>query len=201
MSRTTLTVVAIAVSLLPWTAAAPQTSGADGPVYTARGDLVPPPQYRQWVYLSTGLNMSYVKRPHAAGHDLFGNVFVNREAYEGFLRTGTWPDKTQLVLEERGATHKGSINKQGFYQSSQIIGLEMHVKDSARFTGGWAFFRHNGGKPAPQIPYAADCYTYHKDHAAVDTTFVQFYPTLRELARKKGTLSAAYVAEQAKAGP
>jgi hypothetical protein len=33
----------------------------------------------------------------------------------------------------------------------------------------------------------------------VDTTFVQFYPTLLGVARQNGTLSAAYVAEQAQA--
>jgi len=33
----------------------------------------------------------------------------------------------------------------------------------------------------------------------VDTTFVQFYPTLLPLAKEKGTLSAAYVKETAKA--
>jgi hypothetical protein len=30
----------------------------------------------------------------------------------------------------------------------------------------------------------------------VDTTFVQFYPTLIDLATKKGTLSAAYLHDQ-----
>jgi hypothetical protein len=32
-------------------------------------------------------------------------------------------------------------------------------------------------------------------HAAVDNTFVQFYPTLLPIATAKGTLSAAYKAE------
>jgi hypothetical protein len=32
----------------------------------------------------------------------------------------------------------------------------------------------------------------------VDTTFVQFYPTLIDLATKKGTLSAAYLQDQEK---
>lgn len=41
----------------------------------------------------------------------------------------------------------------------------------------------------------ASCYTCHREHAAVDTTFVQFYPTLFPIARDKGTLSAAYLKE------
>jgi hypothetical protein len=42
------------------------------------------------------------------------------------------------------------------------------------------------------IPLAADCYSCHAAHAAVDTTFVQFYPTLLPIATRKGTLSTAY---------
>ena len=42
------------------------------------------------------------------------------------------------------------------------------------------------------IPQSADCYSCHTDHAAVDTTFVQFYPTLLPIAIAKGTLSASY---------
>ena len=43
-----------------------------------------------------------------------------------------------------------------------------------------------------------DCYSCHEQHGAVDTTFVQFYPTLIELAKQKGTLSPSYKAEEAK---
>jgi hypothetical protein len=202
MSRTRLTLVALGLSLMPWAALMAQTpAAAAGPVYTAQGELVPPKDYREWVYLSTGMNMSYLKVQSGAARDVFSNVFVNPQSYREFLRTGTWPDKTLLVLEVRSATNKGSINQRGFYQNSEILGLEVHVKDSARFQGGWAFFGDNDGKPAKQIPFTADCYTCHKDHAAVDTTFVQFYPTLLEVAKQQGTLSAAYTAEQAKPAP
>ncbi len=39
------------------------------------------------------------------------------------------------------------------------------------------------------IPQSADCYSCHTAHGAVDTTFVQFYPTLLPIARSKRTLS------------
>ena len=45
------------------------------------------------------------------------------------------------------------------------------------------------------IPTSTDCYSCHAAHAAVDTTFVQFYPTLLPIATSKGTLSAAYQKE------
>ena len=199
MSRMTLRPAMFILALLPW-AAHPQTPATNAPVYTAAGELLPPTQYREWIYLSTGMNISYIKRMAGMSHDMFSNVFVNPEAYREFQRSGTWPDKTMLVLEVRGATNKGSINKQGFYQNSDIMGLEVHVKDT-RFQGGWAFFADNGGKPEKQVAYTADCYSCHKAHAAVDTTFVQFYPTVLEVAKKKGTLSAQYVAEQAQPAP
>jgi hypothetical protein len=72
------------------------------------------------------------------------------------------------------------------------------VKDEARFPGKWAFFSYNSASGnAGMIPQKADCYTCHTAHAAVDTTFVQFYPTLLPVAQKKGTLSEAYLKDEA----
>jgi hypothetical protein len=47
------------------------------------------------------------------------------------------------------------------------------------------------------VPTTAECYSCHEQHAAVDNTFVQFYPTLLPIAESKGTLSAAYKKESA----
>jgi hypothetical protein len=169
-------------------------TSSTAPEYTNDGRLKMPEQYREWVYLSTGFNMSY-NPAMRMGHDMFDNVFVNVEAYRAFLATGTWPDKTMLVLEVRGAESRGSINKVGSYQSPSRMGLEVHVKDEARFQGKWAFFGFSGTQPAVMIPTSADCYSCHADHAAVDTTFVQFYPTLLPVAQNKGTLSTSYLKE------
>ncbi len=79
------------------------------------------------------------------------------------------------------------------------MGLEVHVKDEARFQGKWAFFGFGEGKTAKMVPTTAECYKCHAEHAAVDTTFVQFYPTLLPVAKSKGTLSAGYVKENAAA--
>ncbi len=132
-----------------------------------------------------------------ADHSMFDNVFVNPEAYRSFSQTGTWPDKTVLVLESRGAESKASINKAGHFQSAGVMGLEVHVKDASR--GGWAFYEFNSDAPAKMVPTTVDCYSCHHDHAAVDTTFVQFYPTLLPLAKQKGTLSDNYLKDEAKA--
>jgi hypothetical protein len=176
--------------------AASENAAAYTPTYTRDGDLVPPLQYREWIYLTTGMDMSYVPGSDPS-MSMFDNVFVNPEAYRSFLSTGTWPDKTVIVLETRGASSKGSINKAGHFQSGSVMGLEVHVKDEARFPGKWAFFDVASESKATLFPQKAACYSCHAEHAAVDTTFVQFYPTLLPIAQKKGTLSPAYLKEKA----
>ena len=166
------------------------------PAYTSDGGLELPAHYREWVYLSSGFDMSY--RPGMQmGPHMFDNVFVDPQSYRQFLKSGTWPDKTILVLEVRRARERGSINRTGRYQDLEVMGLEVHLKDEARFRDKWAFFAFDGKPVGRLIPRTADCYSCHAAHGAVDTTFVQFYPTLLPLARSKGTLARSYLAEQA----
>lgn len=184
------------------TAAAPSTestSPTQKPTYTTDGRLLFPANYREWIYLTSGVDMSYSPNAMGMDHSMFDNVFVNPDAYKSFLQTGTWPDKTMLVLEVRVAGTKASINKSGHYQTSELMGREVHVKDESRFPGKWAFFGFDNEGPSKQVPKEASCYSCHEQHAAVDTTFVQFYPTLIELAKKKGTLSANYLKDEAAA--
>jgi hypothetical protein len=165
------------------------------PEYTSDGQMKLPENYRQWIYLSTGFDMSYDPDAMQMEHHVFDNVFVAPEAYKSFLNTGTWPNKTVLVVESRMGIGKGSINQKGNYQSTEIMGIETHVKDEARFPGKWAFFGFGDEKTAKMIPTNMECYSCHAAHAAVDTTFVQFYPTLLPIAQSKGTLSASYQKE------
>ena len=171
-------------------------SAADGPNYTTDGQLKMPEHYREWIFLTSGVDMSYSPNPAMAGHSMFDNVFVNPSAYRSFQQTGTWPDKTTLVLEIRGAEGPSSINKRGHSQSPEIMGMEVHVKD-AKLDGGWGFFEFDGSGSSKLIKRPASCYECHESHAAADTTFVQFYPTLLGVAKTKGTLSPAYLKELA----
>ena len=164
----------------------------------AAADSVPqfdyPADYRDWIFLSSELDMTY-SASMPMDHHMFNNVFVNPEAYKVFKATGRWPDKTVLVKEVRGAQAKGSINRGGMFQDTEIMELEVHAKDEKRFPGQWAFFVFGDTKPAAAIPQAAQCYTCHASHGAVDNTFVQFYPTLKPIAEGKKTLSAAYLGD------
>ncbi len=157
------------------------------------GKLEFPANYREWIFLSSSLDMSYNKLQAMMGHSMFDNIFVDPASYREFLQSGTWPEKTELVMEMRGSTEKGSINQHGKYQSGEPMGVEVHIKDSARFPGGWAFFVFGGKEPAQPLPQTAECYSCHQQHGAVNTTFVQFYPTLLPVATQKHTLNPKYL--------
>lgn len=159
--------------------------------YTADGALIFPADYREWVFLTSGVNMNYSDDALRMDHDMVDNVFVDPASWRVFKQTGKWPDGTVLVKEPRMGAHTGSINKSGTFQTEQRFGLEVHVKDTTRFKGGWAFFVHGDERPAQAVPRTAACYSCHQDHGAVETTFVQFYPTAKPIAVKVGTFDAA----------
>ncbi len=151
-----------------------------------------PDNYRQWVFLTSSLDLNY-DTAAAPGHHMLDNVFVDPQAYAAFQKTGTWPVGTILVKENRMAESAGTLSKAGQFQTG-VMNLEIHIKDGARFAGKWSFFVSADGKtPGRLMPQSASCYSCHQDHAAVDTTFVQFYPTLMPIAQAKGTLSPSYL--------
>ena len=158
------------------------------------GKLVRPEGYREWVFLSSCLGMNY--NPTPGSPDQFTNVFVPQRAYHEFLSGGKWPDKTMFVLEERASESKGSINKSGHFQTD-LAGLAVEVKDENRFPDKWAYFSFRGDAKSVESNPKAQCWQCHDDNAAVEHTFVQFYPTLLPVARGKGTLAPAYQKEAA----
>ena len=146
------------------------------PAYTPDGKMQVPADYRSWMFLTSGFDMSYVEGPAATSHR-FGNVFVDRSSYEAFVKTGIWPDKTIFVLEQRAGSADDPLVKRGQFQVGPPTGTEIHVKDSGK--GGWAFYAFaKDGSPAAMLPKTASCYSCHEDHGQNDTTFTQYYPTL-----------------------
>jgi hypothetical protein len=160
----------------------------DRPEYSGT-QLVRPVAYREWVYLSSGLGMEY--NAVAGGPENFTNVFVPQWAYRAFLATGKWPDQAMFVLESRGSQTKGSINKTGHFQT-ELTGLAVEVKDESRYAGKWAYFSFGGEKKTAEAMTGPTdvCWQCHDGNAAVEHTFVQFYPTLKPVALKFGTYRA-----------
>jgi hypothetical protein len=165
-----------------YSAASPAFS--DHPQYTSDNKLLPPQNYREWIYLSSGLGMSY--SPSIGGHEMFTNVFVVPWAYQEFIKTGKWPDKTMFVVEERDSETKGSINKVGHFQTD-MMGMGVEVKDETRYPEKWAYFNFDEDTKSASPNPKGGCWQCHEDHAAVEHSFVQFYPTLKPVAKKFGT--------------
>src|SRR5271166_863644 len=141
---------------------------AQGPQFTAAGKLMRP-NYREWIYLSSGLGMTYSAESKSESPS-FDNVFVSPAAYREFMSTGHWPEKTMFVLEIRAASSHGSINKGGHFQS-ELIAIEAEVKDSAKYPDKWAFFSFGDtpgklGDTARMIPNGSVCQTCHGKNGA-----------------------------------
>ena len=169
---------------------------SDAPRYNGQGELLRPEDYREWIFLTSGLGMNYGPAVVRTATPPFDNVFVRPESYREFVKTGKWPDKTVFILEIRASTQHGSINKSGNFQTDLIV-VEAAVKDEARFQEKWGYFGFPGpagvlAKTSKRIPPTASCNQCHSTNAAVENTFVQFYPTLLEVAETKGTLNSYY---------
>jgi cytochrome c553 len=156
--------------------------------YTNGDELVRPEGYREWVFLSSGLRLSSNTSPVEGA--TFTNVFVDPSAYHQFLATGSWPDKTVLVEEKRTASNKGSLDKASQFQTD-LTGLAVQVKDAARFPDSWGYFSFDSSQKTAKANAKARCGQCHHDGGAVDSTYVQFYPTLKPVAQLFGTLHEA----------
>jgi len=165
-------------------AAAPEEK-TPRPQYDEKGQLVRPADYREWMFLSAGYGMNY--NPGPGSHEMFTNVFVQRWAYDDFVKSGKWPEQTMFVIDERDAASRSSINQKGHYQTD-LMGLAVEVKDSSRNPDKWAYYGFGAeNKSAGAMPHGNPCWACHDAHAAVEHTFVQFYPTLKPVAQKFGT--------------
>ncbi len=166
--------------------------------FNEKGELERPSDYREWVYLGTGLGMTYFDAgvPGALETPFFDSVFVNPEAWKKFKTNGVWPDGTTFILEIRYSAGQSGINKAGFFQSD-IATLEAAVKDSKRFEGNWGYFQFGNAvfglrDTSPVLPKNAGCIACHTANAAVENSFTQFYPEALRVALEHKTVKANY---------
>jgi Cytochrome P460/Putative zinc-finger len=119
--------------------------------------------YQGWVLASSSTELVHPGEARLAeGKDIRQNVYMSPEAYREYRRSGVFPEGTILVLEENQVTNLVTLAS---------------VKDR-RFDNGWGYFRVEGSK-TQALPEAAGCIACHRDRAATDHVFTQFYPTLK----------------------
>ena len=176
---------------------------AKEPRYTADGQLIRPDDYRTWVFAGANLGLRYAEgaatpqRERDRNQDDetgdFHNIYINAEAYAHYGKTGKFPDGTVLVMDVYTALAKEPQNivDHGHFPGAQD-GFEVAVKNSKRPDGSstvWAYYLFDG--PGGKLLSTAKaqpnktCYECHKQHAADDNVWVQFYPTLRAATQRK----------------
>jgi len=96
--------------------------------YIGGDQMAVPADYRQWVFLTSSLDLNY-NTAATPSHHMLDNVFVDPASYKAFLNSGTWPDKTVLIKENRMAESAGTLSKSGQFQVG-VMNLEIHVKDA-----------------------------------------------------------------------
>src|SRR5712672_2273482 len=112
------------------------------PRYADGNQLIRPEGFREWMFVGSNLNMGYSEGPPPA-ESRFHNVYIQPEAYRQYAATGTFPDKTVMVMEVLAAGTNASINKKGQFED-RAIGVEVSVKDETRFPEKWAYFNFIG---------------------------------------------------------
>jgi hypothetical protein len=187
----------------------------EGPVFTSDGSLVRPEGVERWVLVGASLGMGYAPAAGAGaaadgeratdgaasgngsdtspvalspagdrGADHFHNVHLDPASFDHYAETGEFPEGAMLAMVVHPAVRGAAPSRRGWVEGERS-GLEVAVKDSRRFDGGWAYFDFTGGggrlRPAARPFPPAACAACHAAHAAKDNVFVQFYPVLREL--------------------
>jgi Cytochrome P460 len=173
------------------------------PEYDAKGNLLLPTDFKTWVFVGANLGLDY-QQDVAAGTPRekktretaivgdFHNVYINPEAYEQYLKTGKFPDKTVLVMDVYQAKDKEPQNVVvGGHFPGANRSVEVAVKNNNRPDGSktpWAYYAFLVPKKGATAKAFKDatCFDCHMKHADDDNVWVQFYPTIRDVKKGEG---------------
>jgi hypothetical protein len=159
------------------------SSTAAAPQYDSHGALIRPRNFETWVFVGSSTGLTYEPGIHNPGAGQFHDVYIRPESYREYARTGKFPEKTVLVLALYPPEEKVSPAKGGFFEGD-LEGMAAAVKDHQHFRDGWAYFNFGEAgrlQDAATAKPQSMCYSCHKQHAADDNVFVQFYPILRPI--------------------
>jgi hypothetical protein len=154
------------------------------PRFTPTGELIRPDGWEGWVLAGTSMGLGYTEPTTlpAPGDPpgIFLNVYVQPWAYERFMDSGEFPQGTMFVLAMAEPVTRVDPARRGFTMG-EISMMEVHLKREGLHESGWGFYGFGGdATSAPMISGDANCYSCHRDEAAHDQAFVQFYPKMRE---------------------
>jgi hypothetical protein len=177
------------------TGAKPGGKPSTVPQYTEKGELKLPADFQTWIFVGANMGLEYRE---AAANEApleketgkrvkignFHNVYINPEAYAQYIKNGTFPEPTILVLDiyhaEQGDPK--SIVSGGLFPGEHKD-VAVAVKNSARPDGAktdWAYYDFPAGQATARAFPDKACYDCHLEHADDDNVWTQFYPTLRK---------------------
>jgi hypothetical protein len=143
-----------------------------------------PEGYRQWIYVGAAIGSVHAAQSEARVPSMIRSVYINPAGYQEYVKTGTFPEGTMMVAESAAMASKHEPGFEGWYEK-EFVGLQVSVKDR-RFEGGWGYYDFTAGPGelvAAARPEGSACISCHRDRAATDHVFTQFYPVLRAAAR------------------
>lgn len=175
----------VAVWCLPVVLGAPMFGG--GPAtpaarFEGKDTLLRPEGYRERVFVGSSLGLRYDEGKKQPEPPEYGNVYIDPEAYRVYKATGAFPEGTVFILEHAAGEEKNEPGLRGSFQK-KFTGLAAAVKDKDRFPDGWAYFAYSDGAgkttSKAQPAKKSACYDCHRQKAAEDHVFTQFYPVLK----------------------
>ena len=158
------------------------TSAKPTAEYNEKGELLLPPNHREWVFIGAPVTPNDMNDGKAAFPE-FHNVYIDPASYAAYKTNGKFQDGTVILKELVSVGSKQMDSGNGYFQGD-FISLEAMVKDQTRFKdepGGWAFFRFG---EAPNYNASGkrmktmDCNQCHAG-ADEDYVFTKTYPVLR----------------------
>ena len=176
---------AAAIALFASLPAAPvQAGGETMAKFDAKGNLIRPKGWREWIYVGTPLTPNSLNPPEAPFPE-FHSVYIDPKSWSHYKKTGKFRDGTLIAKELASVGATQATSGKGFFMG-EFSGFEIAYKSAKRFPkepGNWAYFSF-GHKPEPYnatakaMPTAA-CAACHVASAAEDMVFTQYYPVLR----------------------
>jgi hypothetical protein len=149
------------------------------PEYDAEGQLIRPKDAEDWVFMGSGVNLNYIALPPGLVIDVLTVTLMEPTAHRHFQQTGTFAEGTMTALMVYALASGAPPSEHGQYPGDPLA-FEMSVKDSAvHGADAWGYygFALDGQRAAVQP--ATECNACHRDSAATDFVFTQFYPRMR----------------------
>ena len=126
------------------------------------GELLTPRNYREWIFVGSPVTPKDMNDGNPAFPE-FHNVYIDPVSWAHWKQTGKFRDGTIIVKELVSVGTKEAASGKGYFQGEYlgIAATESYASKSA----------------APQADES--CNACHKENAAEDNVFTQYYPVLR----------------------